>query len=97
MPTHLTLPARNGRTRTATKNPAQELLRLAADATRTGLMPFETAEDLSQAILLLGRCNAQARHLIGCIEDPDIRSRLMSEADRIGALVEMAERKAAEF
>lgn len=93
----LTLPARSGRSRTGPSGPAADLSRLADDVARIGLMSFENTADLKQAILLLGLFNARARQLIGSIDDLDCRSRLLAEADRIGALVEIAGRKAADL
>jgi len=76
-------------------DPLAALARLAARVAEIGLKPLETRQDMDEALLQLDLSNAQARQLIGEIEDHESRSRLLAHAERISELIGAARRKAA--
>lgn len=86
------LPGRpSGRT---SSDPLALLAGLAARVAEIGLIPLESRQNMLSALVLLDQSNAQARQLIGEIDDLESRSRLLAHSERIGELIKMARRKA---
>lgn len=89
------LPIRDQRRENSAPDPLAALAGLAAQVAEIGLMPLGTKQDMQEALFLLEMSNAQARELIGAIDDPESRTRLLAHSERISELVAIARRKAA--
>lgn len=89
------LPIRDVRRENSASDPLAALAGLAAHVAEIGLMPLGTRQDMQEALFLLEMSNARARELIGAIDDPESRARLLAHSERISELVAIARRKAA--